>query len=206
MKNTFKLMGIALLAGAMLFAGCKKDEEKNDNGGNNDNPPVDNPYVKVTFGANTSAVSWEATSVMGDNYASAGLLEFGAFKNYESESAPYVQGYFRNSVGAATHSQQDYYYFFYYENENDYTIDETGELSGDPGAVLPNWQPKTGMQQEVTAIDLNAQTISATVTGQLFHLPEYIQGQEVISALSIIVNKATWESTGKAMRPMAIVK
>lgn len=45
MKNTFKLMGLALLAGAMLFTACKKDEEDTDNNTNNTVVPA----ISVTF-------------------------------------------------------------------------------------------------------------------------------------------------------------
>ena len=34
MKNMFKMMGVALLAGAMLFTACKKDENTTNNGNN----------------------------------------------------------------------------------------------------------------------------------------------------------------------------
>ena len=50
MKKTFKFMALAMVAGAMMFAGCKKDDDDNtaNNGGNNNNPDA-TPEVIVTF-------------------------------------------------------------------------------------------------------------------------------------------------------------
>ena len=42
MKNFFKILGVALIAGSMLFVACKKDEENTNNGGNGgNNTPTD---------------------------------------------------------------------------------------------------------------------------------------------------------------------
>ena len=56
MKNTFKLMGIALLASAMLFTACKKDEEDTDNNTNNNVVPA----ISVNFDGTT----WTSDEVM----------------------------------------------------------------------------------------------------------------------------------------------
>ncbi len=157
--------------------------------------------VKVTFGTE----SWRAADILGEEYASYGLLELGCFVNYESSTAPYTQGYFKNSTGTTSHAQGDYYYHFYYENENDYTTDSDGSLTGQAGATLPNWQPSAGFAENVTAIDLTALTITATASGTMFHLPEYINGQQITKDLSINVKNAAWEvagSKGKTFKTM----
>lgn len=149
--------------------------------------------VKVTFG---TAV-WTPADVLGEEYASYGLLQLGCYQNYESSTSPYTQGYFKNSTGSTTHASGDYYYHFYYENDNDFTIDQDGSLSGTTGAELPNWQPRAGFSENVTAIDMTAMTLSATANGTLFYLPDYIQQVTTEKNLNIAVNNATWESTAK---------
>lgn len=159
--------------------------------------------VTVTFGSSTT---WDATSAYATNYSNMGLLFFGAFKEYENANAPFVQGYFGTNPGNYTHAAGDYYYFFYYENENDFTIDNDGSLSGEPGATLPNWQPKAGFTESVSAIDLNAQTITAVANGECFYLPDYLHDVDNIQPLNIEVRNATWEDAGKYVRPMNTIK
>ena len=190
MKNIFKLMGIALLASSMIFVSCKKDEENNEN--NNNEPTVTNG-ITVTFGD----ANWTAADILGTEWASYGLLEIGAYVNYESSVAPYVQGYLPNAVRSATHGQNDYYYFFYYENEDDYTVDTDGSLTNQPGTELPNWQPRQGFAENVTALDMNAMTISATAEGTLWYLPDYLNDVTTEKDLNIVMTNAVWEAAEK---------
>ena len=254
MKNIFKLMGIALIAGGLMVACGPKEEavmytitvNANDatmgtvtGGGeyeagetvtltatpNEGYQFVDwsdgitaNPRtitvsenftytanfrvedgVKVSFGT----TAWDAVDVLGSEISSYALLQLGAFQDYESSVLPYVQGYVPNSVRSATHAQGDYYYFFYYENDNDFTIDTDGSLSGTPNAELPNWQPRAGFTENVTAIDLTAMTITATANGTLFYLPDAVNQTTTEKNLSIAFNNAAWEATSKAnLKPM----
>ena len=253
MKNVFKFLGIASVAGALMTACGEKytvtvnvDNTMGTVTGAGEYAPdatctltatpnagyefvnwtngtttiTDNPYtfnvtgdvtltanfivkgVKVDFGTE----SWTATSCLGDDYSEYGLLGFGAFKNYENANAPFIQGYFRSTVGSATHASGDYNYFFYYENENDFMTDTDGSLSGQAGAQLPNWQPGSQTQQ-VTAIDLNACTISGNVHGNSFYLPDYVNNVETTRELNITVNNAQWEwAEGKSMKKMNVLK
>lgn len=248
MKNVFKFLGIALVAGALMTACGEKytvtvnvDNTMGTVTGAGEYAPdatctltatpnagyqfvswtngtstiTDNPYTfnvtsNVTLTANFIAqgakvdfgtTTWNATSCLVVDYSDYGLIQFGAFKNYESADAPYVEGYFRNSVGTATHSgQDDYYYFFYYENEDGYTTYN--------GNTYPTWQPETGARQEVTAIDLNAKTISATYTGACFNLDDYANRQvETIQDLVITVNNASFDwGESKSMKNMNLLK
>ena len=77
MKNMFKLMGIALLAGAMLFTACKKDEEDDTNTNTNNTPAETTPAVSVVFGTTT----WTSNDTM--EYvatANEGIVEFSIYK------------------------------------------------------------------------------------------------------------------------------
>ena len=193
MKNIFKLMGLALIAGSMMFVACNKDENENNGNGNNNQEPVVTDGIHVTF----NGAAWSAVDILGYEYASYGLLEIGAYKNYESSVEPYVQGYLPNSVRTTTHASGDYYYFFYYENEDDFTTDTDGSLSGTAGATLPNWQPRAGFSEEVTALDMNAMTVSATCQGTLFYLPDYINGTTTEHEIVINMINAVWEPAEK---------
>lgn len=59
MKNMFKMMGVALLAGAMLFTACKKDKEETTPA------TTTTPSVSVTFNGTTwtSEVAMDYNSV-----------------------------------------------------------------------------------------------------------------------------------------------
>lgn len=152
--------------------------------------------IKVVFGD----ASWRPTTILGADYSGYGLLMIEGYKDYDRTDAPHISGYTGSTTGTFVHSQNDYYYFFYYENDHDYTIDEDGSLSGSAGATLPNWQPAQGFVIRVTALDLNAQTISATATGELFSLPEYINNNQVTKSIEITMNNAQWETAEKSVK------
>ena len=57
MKNMFKMMGVALLAGAMLFTACKKDKEDTTPAGNT--TPVASHAISISYDGNT----WNADTV-----------------------------------------------------------------------------------------------------------------------------------------------
>lgn len=187
MKNIFKLMGLALIAGSMMFVACNKDENENNGNGNNNQEPVVTDGIKVTFGTD---VTWNATTILGQEFASYGLLQIGAYKNYESSVEPSVMGYLPNSVRTTTHvGQQDNYYMFYYENDDDVTVQGENEY--------PNWQPSEGFEENVTALDMNAMTISATAQGTMFYLPDYMNNITTEKDLLIEMVNAVWEAAEK---------
>ena len=71
MKNIFKLMGVALIAGSMLFVACKKDENNDDqNNNNNNNQPVNNdPTVSVKWNDAEQTIGYQsASSIQGIVY------------------------------------------------------------------------------------------------------------------------------------------
>lgn len=140
--------------------------------------------------------NWKATTTMGGDYSSYGLVQFGAFKNYDSASEPYAQGFIPSTAITTNFDGQNYNYMFYYENEDDVTVD--GE------DTYPNWQPKRGeFTETITAIDLTANTVSGNVHGTLFHLPEYDATNEmsVTATIDVVMASAVWENAGKC-KPM----
>lgn len=57
MKNMFKMMGVALLAGAMLFTACKKDKEDTTPNNNTNTTPAH--AISISYNGNT----WNADTV-----------------------------------------------------------------------------------------------------------------------------------------------
>lgn len=150
--------------------------------------------VSMNGGLNTT---WKATSLVGTDYSAYKILMLGAFKNYDSASEPFAQGYVPSLAG---NTNSDDYYMFYYENEDDITVDTDGSLSGQAGANLPNWQPKDFVCN-IAAIDLNANTITGTVEGELFYLPDYLTQTTTTATLNVNLASAVWEAGAKC-KPM----
>ena len=166
--------------------------------------------VKVTFGTET----WKATTILGLDYSSYGLLQLGAYKDYDRDDTPSISGYTGVNPGNYAHHQGDYYYFFYYEFDDQVYVDSEGRL-GEAGKEYPVWQPSTdgSFRTTITAIDLNAKTITATVEGNPFNIESAIQTgtPDDTRNLSIVFKNATWEVAGsKGLMPknhaMALVK
>lgn len=150
--------------------------------------------VNVSFDATT----WKATDILGADYSSYGLMQLQAFKNYDSEVEPSVQGYIPSTIGTQTHqSNEDYYYMFYYENDNDFTTIN--------GNNYPNWQPTQGeFTETITAIDLNSLTVSGNAQGPMFYLPDYQNDINTVKQLTVNIVNAQVENVGKAtsLKPM----
>ena len=183
MKKVFKMM-VCALAACSLFVACGDEEETEKDG------------IKVAFGEE----SWEAADVLGVDYSSqAGVVKLGAYQDYESTTTPYVQGYVPNTPSTVAYNRENYYYMFYYENDDDYTpgVNRSGQTVN-----YPNWQPYS-FNEEITAIDLTALTISGNCTGTLYSYPEAVAAQSVENAtkkdLNVTINNATWENAAKGM-------
>jgi hypothetical protein len=184
----------------------------NWNDGNTDNPRQVTVTSNLNYMANFGEAdglkvvfdqeSWKATTILGADYSQqANIVLIEGYKDYERNDTPHISGYAGCTPGTYTHDQQDYNYFFYYENDDDYTVDEDGSLSGRVGSQLPNWQPTQGFTVNVTAIDLNAKTISGTASGNLFSLPEYLSTQtQVTKHLEITFNNAQWDTAEKSAK------
>ena len=98
MKNIFKFMGMALIAGSLLFVACNKDEnDDNGNNNNNQNQPA-TPKATVTFGSAT----WEVGASVGTNQyvAQYGLMYERLYK--VDEQLPYVDLFHTPTAGTYT--------------------------------------------------------------------------------------------------------
>ncbi len=184
----------------------------NWNDGNTDNPRQVTVTSNLNYMANFGEAdglkvvfdqeNWKATTILGADYSQqAHVVLIEGYKDYDRNDTPHISGYAGSTPGTYTHAQQDYNYFFYYENDDDYTIDQDGSLSGRAGNQLPNWQPTQGFTVNVTAIDLNAKTISGTASGNLFSLPEYVATHtQVTKHLEITFNNVQWETAEKSAK------
>ena len=135
MKNIFKMMGVALLAGAMLFTACKKDEETTNNG--NVTPT---PAIAVTFGG----TSWSCDEVMDCENLSGDLVKFDIYKDAAAQVAS-VQFVCKAAVDTYGFANSDYY-AVYFDGTSMY------DTPAADGSIV------------VSAFDAQAKTISGTIS------------------------------------------
>ena len=172
--------------GAMMTA-CKPDNDPinpNDSTPNNDNPPAMSGTVSVQFGDD---VSWDAASfILSDQYADDyGILQFVAYKVPGDPASPSIQGYLPANLGTYSLYDTQNYYIFYYENDNDTTSSD--------GYSYPNWQPQIGdFTETLTALDLASHTLSATIDGTLYYLPDQLNDIATTKHLHVEFLSATW--------------
>ena len=186
MKNIFKLMGLALIAGSMMFVACNKDENENNNSNNNQEPTY---KVNVTWGTDTwgtDNIYWEQLSYQSGEPAP--LFVWQAEKS-AAATDPYCYGYTGDEMGTFTWDPNDetgfasYYDWFYFRNDDDYT-----EYNG---KEYPTCQPSE-FTTVISALDVTAATVSMAVTGKTFDLEAYLQQQTVETDMTVNVNNATW--------------
>ncbi len=188
MTKYFKLLGIALLATSMAFVSCgEKGEGEGD--GTGTNPPAEvTPSIKVTFGDQ----AWEATDSQISYYTQYGIAS--VFAGLVDADFPQVQvAALAEAEGAVTdeiaiqevqlkdttgaiigtasiigvgYTNQNVEWCEYY-NATSLPLDIYGTPYGD-------WWAKT-VTFNVTALDLTKNTISATVTANMFEVEAVAQ-------------------------------
>lgn len=189
MTKYFKLLGIALLATSMAFVSCgEKGEGEGD--GTGTNPPTEEvtPSIKVTFGDQ----AWEATDSQISYYTQDGVASIFAgladaeFPQIQVAALAEAEGTVTDEiavqdvnlqdttgaiVGTATiigvgYQNQKIEWCEYY-NAKSLPLDVYGTPYGD-------WWAKT-VTFNVTALDLTKNTISATVTANMFEVEAVAQ-------------------------------
>lgn len=193
MKKFFKLFAVALVAGCMFTACGEKENNGENNGGNNGgNEPT--PKTVFTFDGTEYAV---AEFTIDPTYEQYGL-------NYaflQTSGDNYAWGFLPTQVGTTTtsgyESQGLGYGLLYAANDNDVYTDATGELGGEAGAQYANWQKEEVSKINITAIDLNAHTMSAEIAEKLYNLTDYLNGVDNIKDLTATFVNSTWTVVSK---------
>ena len=190
MTKYFKLLGIALLATSLAFVSCGDDGDDTTDPGTGTNPPAGEvtPGIKVTFGDQ----AWEATESQISYYAQDGVASIFAgladaeFPQIQMAVLAEAEGTVTDeiavqnvnlvdstgaTVGTATiigvgYQNQKIEWCEYY-NAKSLPLDVYGTPYGD-------WWAKT-VTFNVTALDLTKNTISATVTANMFEVEAVVQ-------------------------------
>lgn len=192
MKNIFKFLSIALVAGAMMVACDKTPEgETTDTTGNTPVNPQPTSSYKISFNGNT----WEPGVVRVYNHTDEGYITITSIYDAEDASTvdaftqqyaqyiqygmvdpgqgaekPYVSGFLESTVGEFTNESVGDYMKFYdatqiYELANDIIL---GEDTVSAGSYY-RWNAiKSSFAENITAVDLNALTMSATWSEDCF--------------------------------------
>lgn len=199
MKNIFKLMGMALIAGSLMFVACNKDEEEennnNNNGGNNGGTTTTASY-KITFGDKT----WEPGKVIFIDNTSDDYMGIYAFYNeeeyesfmsaaqqYGAQYAPlflekaYVAGTMMSTTGEFDYQSSEGDKMTYRDPSYIYTLTEDLVLNGDTieaGDYIRYNAISSSFVENITAIDLNSRTMTATWSENCFDFEEaYVTNQ-----------------------------
>ena len=172
--KTLRFFSVVLLACSFLLFSCKKTEAPDNNDNNNENPVEQPAGVHITFGSE----QWTAGEFMvdADVYASYDKLMFYVFKTTSQAQFPQFQGYMPNIVGVSTLADNDRLLYVGSADE----IDAQGNIQ---------WMASS-LRTEITAIDMNAHTISAVQTGEMKN-----QRTEETRNVKIQYNKVTWIPT-----------
>ncbi len=195
MKNIFKVMGIAILACSMMVA-CGNDEENegnNNNNGGNTEPQVEEGFVVTKDGS-----SWTAVEFLG-RYNEAGA-DFDAYLTVEAyqttaEDSPCVAGFLQATVISGATYESTGGDIINYRDVNDIYEDTEGVL-GDAGGQYYNFvSDPSSFVENITAIDVNATTISGNWTENYVDIPTYIANggtYDGAKVLSGVMTNATW--------------
>lgn len=185
MKNIFKFLSIALVAGALMVA-CNPDDENGTTDTTGNNPqPQPQPQVEDGYVITMDGASWTAAVVLG-RYNEAGVDQNGnPYDAYltiqankaETQGSPYVQGFLQAAVVSNGTNESTGGDIMQYRDPNDIYTDNDGVL-GEAGGQYYNFIPDpSSFVENVTAVDLNALKISANWTENYLDIPTYIANQ-----------------------------
>jgi hypothetical protein len=168
MKKIFAICAVALVAGAMLFTSCKKDNDDTTT----DNNTTNTPTAGTTVTLNNNA--WTATSFYADvtpaeehDYITVQLYQ-DILDDDASVAAGFV-GATNGSTYSCNPEVDNACYFSYYEKHSD---------------LNDSWDAVSGTQK-ITDLDMNAKTISANTT-------ETVSKGENEATLTIEMTNAEW--------------
>lgn len=162
MKNIFKFMGVALLACSMIMVSCKKDDENSN---------------ESKLSVNHGTTAFDAASVQAVDYSAEGYITLYGYKNASAgQNDIFVQGFLESSVvSGATYESTDGDIMNYRDPNIIFT--DTENLLGQ-GAGGQFWGivtvPSTFVEN-ITAVDLNALTMSGNWSAKTVLLEDYAE-------------------------------
>lgn len=189
MKKTIRFFAmLAMVSGAMFFAACDDDDDEEENGGTTPTPTPDLTYANVNYNGTT----WAATTVAaGTAQGDFITLLFENYTNDQSETVYLVGG---TTTGTFKDDEDEYYWFYNHHKE-------TFNYEGD---TYPVWE-SDGMEQKISAIDMNAKTYTFTAEGFVYNAEVY-NGDDVANtyirhSLDVRVN-SEWQSVNFSKEQM----
>lgn len=176
--KALKFLGIALLACGLMFTSCKKDDKTaNNNSDQNENPggggqtTPDGTTIKFN-GTTWTAAAVEAVDHSDESYLTMYIEKTAGCSSQYSDV--FVQGFLESVVVSNGTYQSTGGDIMNYRDPNYIYTDEDGVL-GDAGGQYWGWNTvSSSFIENVTAIDLNALTMSANFTANVFDIVDYI--------------------------------
>lgn len=167
MKNIFKLMGLALIAGSMMFVACNKDENTDEN--NNTTPQEETiaDGVSVTFNGGQAWANNAGSGVVYFNQSEVLMFNFQAEENtypmFDMVTSKLTSGTETEQCQTTGQQQGSFaggnmQYCEYYERTS--LIDQDSNTYGDWWA--------TEVTTDIRAIDLTNLTVTAKLNGTMF--------------------------------------
>ena len=208
--KALKFLGIILLAGTMMCVSCKKDEPKPDdntteNPGGGDNPgggggQTTSDGVTIAFnGTSWLAANMEAVDHTDQNYLTLYVEKTtGCSGDY---SDIFLNGFMESVVCENETYESTSGDVMNYRDPNYIYTDNDGVL-GDAGGQYWGWNvnPSTFVET-ITAVDLNALTMSATFSEEIFDIADYIAAGGSVPSNTITLNgtmqNASWAWASK---------
>ena len=196
MKNIFKFLGIALMASAMMVA-CG-DKENTDG---TDTTPVTPPAPTSSFTMNFDGTAYTIIDFQAVDHTSDGYITVYGYTTAQGENGIYTNGFLEATVVSNATYQSTGGDIMNFRDPSFIYVDVDG-LLGDPNTSYWGWNCSSStFVENVTAVDLNALTMSANWTVQVFSITDYIDANGDLSGVTLhpftgeMVNaKWTWAS------------
>lgn len=193
MKNIFKFLGIAVLACGMMVS-CGKDNPEEGT----DTTPVTPPAPQRSFTVTYGSTNLDITSFQAIDKTAEGYLTVYGYENGEQNSR-FVQGFLESTVVANATYESTGGDVMNYRDPSVTYYDADGVLSrdGSVGTYYGHYTIPATFIENVTAIDLNALTMSANWTAKVILLADYVANQGNMDAcaqtdFSGNINNMTW--------------
>lgn len=158
MKNTLKIMGLALLAGSLMLAACEKENEEE---------PTPSATVAVNFDGNQQAIGWFNCASNEADF----LLEAAQSLDGEDVNLPYLYHQFDNYGGAKGKAEWTNDDLEFYENE---AVEYDGDEYGD-------WIEEETKDFTVSDFDANSLQMSYNNTSVMASMKDLVDGIDMDS-------------------------